>query len=287
MDSIQSIVRSADLAGHIDGYPATVAPQVATAFSSIDESYAEGQTVDNIRKTDDYLVPLLKRLGAKRVLDAGCGVGATVERLVEHGFDAHGFDLLENVKYWKRLGRPVDRYVVSAAVDPVLPYADGTFDALYSFGVIEHVGTNDGNATRLPDYHDIRRRWTQELMRVVRPGGSLLLAGPNRQFPIDTAHGWDAEALPLEKTISRLAKVTVHRPWGPNFLWGYPDVERYVAGQDCRIEGLTVDGLMFFSRVPWPFRTMAQAYVRHLPKGLLKSPFNPWVAALITKAPAG
>jgi SAM-dependent methyltransferase len=277
------VVDPAKVVDYIGGYPSTVAAAQTQAFSANPPKYAEKQKAENDRKTDSWLLPLIRDLGARRVLDAGCGVGQTVERLVEHGVDAYGFDLLENVKYWQGYGRRPDRYVVTAPVDPVLPYADGAFDFVFSFGVIEHVGTSDGDTTRLSDYDDIRRRWVAELLRVVRPGGSLLLAGPNKNFPIDVAHGPDSQASGLEKWLARKVKLTLHKPFGPNFLWGYDDVERYVAGASTSIEALSIDNFIYFGRVPKPVKALAETYVRRLPSALLKTGFNPWVAALVTK----
>ncbi|MDX2175632.1 MAG: class I SAM-dependent methyltransferase [Candidatus Sumerlaeia bacterium] len=39
-----------------------------------------------------HLAQLLRRLGARRVLDAACGLGLGVACLIEEGFDAHGAD---------------------------------------------------------------------------------------------------------------------------------------------------------------------------------------------------
>ena len=227
-----SLIREDVLVGRIEGFPSTVAAPDAVAYDFISASYAESQSIDNITKTDRYLLPLIRRIGAQTVLDAGCGVGATVERLCEHGIAAYGYDLIENVKFWVLQGRSTARYAVAAPVDPVLPFDNGVFDLLFSFGAIEHVGTDDGDNHRMPDYHEIRRRWTQEMLRVVRPGGHLFLAGPNRSFPVDTAHALDLSASKWEKALAARLRVSVHRIWGPNFLWGYPDVRRYLAGAE-------------------------------------------------------
>lgn len=278
-----SLLNIAKLVDYIGGYPSTVAASDTAAFSANTPEYAENQKAENNRKTDTWLLPLIESLGAKRVLDAGCGVGQTVERLVEHGIDAHGFDLIENVKYWERFGRPRSRYVVTAPIDPVLPYDDGSFDFVFSFGVIEHVGTSDGDTTRLGDYDDIRRRWVQRLLRVVKPGGRLLLAGPNKNFPVDVAHRPDAAASGLEKWLARKLKLTVHKPFGENFLWSYDDVRRYVGDSAASIQALSIQDLIYFGRVPKPMRLLAEGYVKHLPSALLNTGFNPWVAALVTK----
>jgi 2-polyprenyl-3-methyl-5-hydroxy-6-metoxy-1,4-benzoquinol methylase len=70
-----SLIREERLVGHIDGYPSTIAPEMASAYDSIASAYAENQLTDNIQKTDRYLLPLVRRIGARTVLDAGCGAG--------------------------------------------------------------------------------------------------------------------------------------------------------------------------------------------------------------------
>jgi SAM-dependent methyltransferase len=255
----------------------------ALVYNSLLPGYAEDQVNENAARTDRYLLPILRRIGARSVLDAGCGVGATVQRLLELGIDAYGFDLLEQAPLWAAAGHSPDRFVVAGPQHLDLPFADGAFDCVCSFGVLEHVGTTDGHATRRPDYHAIRQQWTRELFRVVRPGGHLLLGGPNRGFPVDTAHGLDAAAGRLERWLSRQARVSVHRTWGENFLWSYGDVRRYLAGQPCRVEGISVHGLANYTRVPFPFGSLARAYVRHLPRPLLATGFNPWVMALVRR----
>jgi SAM-dependent methyltransferase len=271
------------VAGHVHGYPATTEKATRTIYTALTQDYAASQQRDNVARTLTFLTPILRNLGARRVLDAGCGVGTMVNTLLEAGFDAQGFDLNENVSHWVEQGLPTDRFVVTDPDRLVLPYADGSFDAAFSFGVIEHVGTTDGNATRRPDYHAVRKQWTQELFRTIRPGGHLLLAGPNKGFPVDTAHALDAAASPVEHWLSRLARVSIHRTWGENFLWSYADVERYLKGVPHTVTALSVEGMAHFSRVPGPVRAVARGYVAHLPRRLLKTGFNPWVMALIRR----
>lgn len=265
------------------GYPSTVASATEIPFQAISDEYAAVQQQVNVDKVDRFVVPLLQRIGARRVLDAGCGVGTMVTHLNTLGLDAYGFDLMESVPRWSMLDLPRERFVAVEPIGAVLPFADRSFDAIFSFGAIEHVGTTNGHSERRADYHEIRTAWVRELFRVLRPGGAMLLAGPNRNFPVDVAHGCDSRALGIEQWLSSKLRITVHRPWGENFLWGYGDVRRYCEGLPCRIEGISIDGYIGFSRVPKPFGTLAETYIRRLPHSLLATGFNPWVCALVTR----
>jgi len=93
-----------------------------------------------------------------RVLDLGCGPGASTLRMKEHGFDAVGVDLSPKmVEAAKRRG--VEAYVSDG--DP-LPFADATFDSAFCCTCLE---------------------WTpepaklfEEMLRVVKPGGRIVVA---------------------------------------------------------------------------------------------------------------
>lgn len=270
-------------AGHVKGYVATTAGAMRQNYQAITAGYAQRQREDNDAKTRSWLHPLLSSIDAHSVLDAGCGVGQMVASLLELGYDAHGFDLHENVERWIDMGLSADRMVVTDPEHLVLPYADRSFDAVVSFGVIEHVGTTDGNATRRLDYTALRQQWVAELFRVVRVGGSILLAGPNKGFPIDTAHGLDAASNRLERALTRALGASMHRTWGDNFLWSYGDVRRYFGELPHEVTPLSIATLLNFSRVPLAMQGMARAYVAHLPAALLGTGFNPWVAALVRR----
>jgi SAM-dependent methyltransferase len=59
-----------------------------------------------------------------------------------------------------------------------LPFAEGSFDLVLSCDVIEHIPAAD--------------RWLADIVRVVRPGGSILITTPN--------YGWSTLAL-IERTV--------------------------------------------------------------------------------------
>lgn len=111
------------------------------------------------------------------VLDDGCGVGLYLERLAAGASRALGveFDFERAAEAGRRLSQAAPgRGVVAQAPAESLPYASATFDLVLSHEVLEHV----------PD----DRRALQEIVRVLRPGGRLLLFTPNRSYPFET-HG--------------------------------------------------------------------------------------------------
>jgi SAM-dependent methyltransferase len=107
----------------------------------------------------------------RRILDAGCGTGAILERLGNP--EAHvGIDLSPDaLAYCKQRGlRSLTRGDVTA-----LPFAAGTFDAVISSSVLYHQWVPDVGQALV------------EARRVLRPGGLLLLNLPAFAF-LHSAH---------------------------------------------------------------------------------------------------
>ncbi|WP_164712486.1 class I SAM-dependent methyltransferase [Methylobacterium currus] len=269
---------TAELSGYKGILPTgTVRSDVTT------EDYADAQEIFQPGKARGFLLPIIREAPARTLLDVGCGMGGMATALEEEGYQSYGVDLPGLERRWASAGRSPDRFFL---VDPdrfALPFVDGSIDFAFTFGVIEHVGTTDGHADRRPNWHTARRDWLREIFRVLRPGGRMLVGGPNRGFLLDVAHGPDSRAAAWELWLTRRLGVTVHRIWGDNFLWAYGDVRRYLDGLPCTIEARSVAGFLEFSRAPAALRGLARAYVRHLPRALLGTGFNPWVMALITR----
>jgi len=267
----------------IGGYSSLFSGAVDDVPDVTTDEYAANQEQVNTAKTINYLLPRVKAAGARSVLDVGCGVGAMVRNFIDLGYDAYGVDLPGLHRHWTRLALPPERMFI---VDPdglQLPFADNSIDFVYTLGVIEHVGTSNGHSDRLPDYQARRKQWLREVYRVVRPGGRMLVAGPNRKFPVDMAHDIDTRASTFERWLSRKLRVSVHKTWGENFLWAYSDVHLYLEGLSYTLEPHGVAGFIGCSRVPGLIRPMVQAYVDRLPKALYGTGFNPWVMAMVHK----
>jgi len=103
----------------------------------------------------------LESLRGLRVLDAGCGMGRFAEVAAEAGADVHAVDLSSAVDAAARnLGHRSTLSFYQADIMN-LPFADGTFDAIYSLGVLHHT-TNT-------------RRAFLSLIRLLKPGGRIAI----------------------------------------------------------------------------------------------------------------
>lgn len=111
----------------------------------------------------------------KQVLEIGVGMGADFLRWVRAGAVATGVDLTERAVSLtrQRLAKEALEAVVQVADAEQLPFADGQFDIVYSWGVIHHT-PNPALALA-------------EVQRVLAPGGELRLMLYHR-------HSWVALA---------------------------------------------------------------------------------------------
>ena len=125
------------------------------------ESYAEflaGWDAGFYAKYADTLKP--EQPGA-RALDVGCGVGQVVARLTDGGFEAYGVDVSEpNIARAKQFCSRCQIYDGRN-----LPFADNYFVSVGALNVLEHVEQPE--------------TFIAELVRVVRPGGKIVLSSPN------------------------------------------------------------------------------------------------------------
>jgi SAM-dependent methyltransferase len=104
----------------------------------------------------------LESLGA--LLDFGCGCGRVTRRWRSlNGVAVHGSDSSADAIEWCRRHLPFGEFVVNT-LEPPLDYGDEAFDLVYALSVLTHLPEKLGLA------------WRDELRRVLRPGGLLVLS---------------------------------------------------------------------------------------------------------------
>ena len=105
------------------------------------------------------------------VLDVGCGGGQIAAELARENPTLRVFGLdfaMPQIRRARRRSRDV-RFVPGSALE--LPFPDGAFDLVYSIGSIKH----------WPD----RARGLSECVRVLRPGGRLLVLDLDRECTVE------------------------------------------------------------------------------------------------------
>ncbi len=109
-------------------------------------------------------------LAGRRILDTGCGLGMYVRAFRQFSGEVYGIDV--DPDKIAEASRELPNLQVAPAEQ--LPFEDGFFDVVLSHEVWEHV--NDDRAA------------AREAVRVLRPGGRLVVFVPNRLWLFET-HG--------------------------------------------------------------------------------------------------
>lgn len=104
-----------------------------------------------------------RRLRPGRLLDVGCGDGAFAHAMARRGWDATGIDFSPAALEFARRGRSPARFRLATLDDAA--FADGAFDAITMWQVLEHIGEP--------------RRQLLRCRALLRPGGLLVVAVPN------------------------------------------------------------------------------------------------------------
>ena len=125
------------------------------------EAYAEHLAAWDANLYSKYAETLKPSQPGARALDVGCGVGQVVGRLDKSGFEAYGVDISQpNIERANKICPRCQLYDGKK-----LPFADGYFASAGALNVLEHV--------------DEPEAFVRDLVRVVAPGGKVVLSSPN------------------------------------------------------------------------------------------------------------
>lgn len=106
-----------------------------------------------------------------RILDNGCGLGTYLEAFGQVATNQR-FGLEIEFERAQQALPTADGIILGVGEN--LPFPDNQFDFVFSNEVVEHVADD--------------RLYAAEMVRVVRPGGRLLIFCPNRWYPVEQ-HG--------------------------------------------------------------------------------------------------
>lgn len=141
---------------------------------NLDKAALRGEPSYVWRAGQQRRLEMIVRAAGERIrghlLENGCGVGMYVEHLSSFGGVVIGLEYDFERAAEARKNSP---YIINAAGEH-LPLPASAFDLILSHEVLEHV-QNDRAAIR-------------EMVRVLKPGGRIVLFVPNRAYPFET-HG--------------------------------------------------------------------------------------------------
>ena len=137
-----------------------------------DKAAARGEPGYVWRSGQDRRLGMIQKWAALSgtILDDGCGLGTYLEAMAPFSRRRFGLEV--------ELDRAVQALAqaegVVQAVGEKIPFTDNSFDLLLSNEVIEHVEDD--------------RQAVVEMVRVVKPGGRIVIFCPNRWYPVEQ-HG--------------------------------------------------------------------------------------------------
>jgi SAM-dependent methyltransferase len=191
-----------------------------------------------------------------RVLDCGCGIGAYLAQMETQSARAFG---LEYEFDRARVAR-LSQHAVLCGASEHLPFPAETFDLILSHEVLEHVEDD--------------RQSVEEMMRVLLPGGRLVVFVPNRGYPFET-HGifWrGAYHFGNKPLVNYLPRILRDRLAPHVRVYAGADLRRLFAGLPCQPVQTTIifgayDNLI--ARWPTPGRIL-----RAVLQGLERTPLQ-------------
>jgi SAM-dependent methyltransferase len=135
----------------------------------LEEVLAEGES--EVAKVLGYLQDLPFTCGRGRALDFGCGVGRLTHALARYYEQVDGVDISEKMlEQARKINQDRANCRFHHVTEPCLPFAEATFDLIYTVLVLQHMSTK------------VALDYIAELVRVLKPGGAGLFQAPARNL---------------------------------------------------------------------------------------------------------
>jgi len=200
-------------------------------------AFVAGRYRNVITLLEDALSASLK---GKRVLDVGCGDGALSYLLTRKGAVVFGIDNQEiAIRFAREKTKRMNiDFKVGSAYE--LPWGDGTFDAVVSSDVIEHLQDTT--------------RYLEEIKRVTKVGGVVVISTPIRftEEPLDKMHVVEWFSDEFKKVIEGVFPKSRYLKSHPVFWFEMINRNRY-----CRLM------VNLFSLIRNPFESFNAKFYYH------------------------
>jgi SAM-dependent methyltransferase len=165
----------AEFDAHAEGYAGGMEDPLKQVFGRALDDFIEPKIDLVMKELDGYCAGNLTPRSGIKLLDFGCGAGALLIALQRRGFEGRleGCDLSQNMldelaRRWKT-GAPPQLHALK---EMPLPFSAGSFDIITGSCVLHHIPPAKRNAVY------------NELLRILKPGGRLLLFEHNPLNPL-------------------------------------------------------------------------------------------------------
>lgn len=182
------------------------------------------------------LVDKLQLSRGSRILELGCGAGLTAVELARRGYRVDAVDtvgaMLDLTRRAATEAGLKDRVRTSAADTHQLAFRSGTFDLLVAMGVV-------------PWLHSLPRA-LQEMARVIRPGGRVILTTDNRWCLNHTLDPWRFPGLrparwKVRQTLERFGLRKLRSPRPRLHMYSIRQLDSFLLAAGLRkVEGRTL-----------------------------------------------
>ena len=238
-------------------YPAEVRQAIETHYSAYYTHFGIRNVRDHVAKRlreefveSDRLalheLLLNRKFENARALVVGLGTGGLAVALHSLGNEVHGVEpdaaalriAQQKLAY---VGREKSHFL--GAVAEHLPYRSNAFDFVFCFTVLEHV-------------QDVKTS-LHEMVRVLKPGGTLILNTPEYRFPFEAHYKVPVLLKPLPRFLSAAILKIAGKPPGPLF-----SEITYVTSKQVQHLLMEMPNLVFFrvlASYPDDWRTRARS----------------------------
>jgi ubiquinone/menaquinone biosynthesis C-methylase UbiE len=204
-----------------------------------------------------------KNLKKSKVLDIGTGAGYIAEHLAKHAKDVTSVDLVDERKV-------KENYTFVKVADESLPFKEGHFDIVISNHVVEHVGD--------------QQQHIDEIIRVLKPGGIIYLATPNKNWITDPHYRVPLINWMPPRLASRYLRTLKGKTWDIKPV-NVRKLKRLSKNQH-RIDSLVVEIIKQPEQYHLDAFKKLHPVTRRMPRPVLKalSSISPTVLILLTKS---